>query len=372
MAEEREVPFGGYPREEIQWRRGGPVAQRIRARGYEPRCRGFESLLAHSLPKGKGLYFPPEGRKTMIGIADVKLLNLEKYMKKKGGRKIFGFMVKEEKEENWGSVEFQVFSFTNKIRRLASHLELHKKDFSSERGLRRLLGKRQRLLAYLAKKNRVRYKKLISQLDIRERERELIYDLFEAATGVIEYQQLITQNPIFLERVEGVGFISGEEAVNWGLSGPMLRASGIQWDLRKVDLYESYNQFDWKVQWQKEGDSLARYLVRIGEMRESIKIIQQAVEKIPGGPYENLEVRCFKKAKNSEWNDFEYRFLGKKPSPNFELSKQELYARVEAPKEREISASIQQRIGPEYAGPLGLLQAIADGTKLLFKSVNQN
>ncbi|XBI26466.1 hypothetical protein VPH35_051177 [Triticum aestivum] len=142
------------------------------------------------------------------------------------------------------------------------------------------------------------------------RERELIYDLFEAATG----------------------FISGEEAVNWGLSGPMLRASGIQWDLRKVDPYESYNQFDWKVQWKKEGDSLARYLVRVGEMRESIKIIQQAVEKIPGGPYENLEVRRFKKEKNSEWNDFEYKFLGKKPSPNFELSRQELYVRVEAPK----------------------------------------
>ncbi|KAL5641998.1 hypothetical protein ACJX0J_003208 [Zea mays] len=178
------------------------------------------------------------------------------------------------------------------------------------------------------------------------RERELIYDLFEAATGmrmmhnyfriggvaadlpygwmdkcldfcdyflqgVVEYQELITQNPIFLERVEGVGFISGEEAVNWGLSGPMLRASGIQWDLRKIDPYESYNQFDWKVQWQKEGDSLARYL-----------------RKIPGGPYENLEARRFKKAKNPEWNDFEYRFLGKKPSPNFELSKQELYVRM--------------------------------------------
>lgn len=78
MAEEKKVPFWGYPREEIQWRRGGPVAQRIRARGYEPRCRGFESLLAHSLPKGEGkdLYFLPEGRKIMIGIADVKLLNL--------------------------------------------------------------------------------------------------------------------------------------------------------------------------------------------------------------------------------------------------------------------------------------------------------
>nr|YP_010434036.1 ribosomal protein S15 [Lemeltonia narthecioides]UTA93252.1 ribosomal protein S15 [Lemeltonia narthecioides] len=74
----------------------------------------------------------------------------------------------EEKEENKGSVEFQVFSFTNKIRRLTSHLELHKKDFLSQRGLRKILGKRQRLLAYLSKKNGVRYKKLIGQLDIRE------------------------------------------------------------------------------------------------------------------------------------------------------------------------------------------------------------
>nr|YP_010624444.1 ribosomal protein S15 [Smilax gaudichaudiana]WBF98644.1 ribosomal protein S15 [Smilax goeringii]WBF99074.1 ribosomal protein S15 [Smilax gaudichaudiana] len=74
----------------------------------------------------------------------------------------------EEKEENKGSVEFQVLSFTNKIRRLTSHLELHKKDFSSQKGLRKILGKRQRLLAYLSKKNGVHYKKLISQLDIRE------------------------------------------------------------------------------------------------------------------------------------------------------------------------------------------------------------
>nr|YP_009581417.1 ribosomal protein S15 [Eranthis stellata]QBK49482.1 ribosomal protein S15 [Eranthis stellata] len=74
----------------------------------------------------------------------------------------------EEKEENKGSVEFQVFSFTNKIRRLTSHLELHKKDYLSQRGLRKILGKRQRLLAYLSKKNRVRYKEFISKLDIRE------------------------------------------------------------------------------------------------------------------------------------------------------------------------------------------------------------
>ncbi|KAB5511225.1 hypothetical protein DKX38_030150 (chloroplast) [Salix brachista] len=254
------------------------------------------------------------------------------------------------------------------------------------------------------------------------RERELIYDLFEAATGVAEYQKLITRNPIFLQRVEGIGIVSAEEAINWGLSGPMLRASGVRWDLRKVDHYECYDEFDWGVQWQKEGDSLARYLVRIGEMTESVKIIQQALEGIPGGPYENLETRSFARERNREWNDFEYRFISKKTSPAFELPKQELYVRVEAPKgelgifligdqssfpwrwkirppgfinlqilpqlikrmkladimtilgilvivwlEREISAGIQQRIGPEYAGPFGVLQALADGTKLLFK-----
>nr|YP_010038761.1 ribosomal protein S15 [Sonchus arvensis]QOY44807.1 ribosomal protein S15 [Sonchus arvensis] len=79
------------------------------------------------------------------------------------------FQEQEENKENRGSVEFQVVSFTNKIRRLTSHLELHKKDYLSQRGLRKILGKRQRLLAYLSKKNRARYKELIGQLDIRER-----------------------------------------------------------------------------------------------------------------------------------------------------------------------------------------------------------
>nr|YP_010238860.1 ribosomal protein S15 [Sabia parviflora]QTE20823.1 ribosomal protein S15 [Sabia parviflora]WAN89332.1 ribosomal protein S15 [Sabia parviflora] len=74
----------------------------------------------------------------------------------------------DEKDGSGGSVEFQIFSFTNKIRRLTSHLELHRKDYLSQRGLRKILGKRQRLLAYLSKKNRVRYKELIGQLNIRE------------------------------------------------------------------------------------------------------------------------------------------------------------------------------------------------------------
>ncbi|RZC65732.1 hypothetical protein C5167_009425 [Papaver somniferum] len=147
------------------------------------------------------------------------------------------------------------------------------------------------------------------------RERELIYDLFEAAT----------------ERVEGVGVVGGEEAINWGLSGPMLRASGIQWDLLKVDHYECYDEFDWEVQWQKEGDSLARYLVRIGEMTESIKIIQQALEGIPGGPYENLEARRFDKAGDSDWNDFDYRFIS---------TGQIIYAALTSPGQRNLKKRI--------------------------------
>nr|ADK89835.1 ribosomal protein S15 [Tiedemannia filiformis subsp. greenmannii] len=77
-------------------------------------------------------------------------------------------LLKEENEDNKGSVEFQVVSFTNRIRILTSHLELHKKDYLSQRGLRKIIGKRQRLLAYLLKKNRVRYKELIGRLEIRE------------------------------------------------------------------------------------------------------------------------------------------------------------------------------------------------------------
>nr|YP_010022362.1 ribosomal protein S15 [Elaeocarpus japonicus]UGV23273.1 ribosomal protein S15 [Elaeocarpus japonicus var. yunnanensis]UPO67009.1 ribosomal protein S15 [Sloanea sinensis]QNQ65548.1 ribosomal protein S15 [Elaeocarpus japonicus]QOL12544.1 ribosomal protein S15 [Elaeocarpus japonicus]UZS77002.1 ribosomal protein S15 [Elaeocarpus japonicus] len=74
----------------------------------------------------------------------------------------------EEKEQNRGSVEFQVVSFTNKVQKLTSHLKLHRKDYLSQRGLRKILGKRQRLLSYLSKKNRVHYKELINRLDIRE------------------------------------------------------------------------------------------------------------------------------------------------------------------------------------------------------------
>uniref|UniRef100_UPI0030E1F066 ribosomal protein S15 n=1 Tax=Sedum lushanense TaxID=3114545 RepID=UPI0030E1F066 len=74
----------------------------------------------------------------------------------------------EKKDETKGSVEFQVVNFTQQIQRLTSHLELHRKDYLSQRGLKKILGKRQRLLAYLSKKNGIRYKEVIDRLDIRE------------------------------------------------------------------------------------------------------------------------------------------------------------------------------------------------------------
>jgi NAD(P)H-quinone oxidoreductase subunit H len=200
------------------------------------------------------------------------------------------------------------------------------------------------------------------------RERELIYDLFEAVSGmrfinnnyfriggvaadltygwvtkcrdfchyfydkVDEYERLITHNPIFLKRLEGLGTISREEAINWGLSGPMLRGSGVDWDLRRVDHYESYDDFDWDVVTESGGDCLARYVVRIREMRESIKIIHQALDGLPGGPYENLEANRMLEGKKSAWNDFEYQYVGKKIAPTFKIPEGELYARVETGK----------------------------------------
>ena len=78
------------------------------------------------------------------------------------------FISSNEKKENRGSVAFQILNLTNRIRKLSSHLELHRKDYLSQRGLRKILGKRQRMLSYLSKKNRIRYKELRNQLDIRE------------------------------------------------------------------------------------------------------------------------------------------------------------------------------------------------------------
>ncbi len=99
-----------------------------------------------------------------------------------------------------------------------------------------------------------------------------------------EYETLLTKNPIWLRRTQGVGKLSAAEAVALGVSGPSLRGSGVKWDVRKNQPYSSYDRFDFSVPTRSEGDVYARYLVRIAEMRESLKIVRQAMEGLPEGP----------------------------------------------------------------------------------------
>jgi NADH-quinone oxidoreductase subunit D len=99
-----------------------------------------------------------------------------------------------------------------------------------------------------------------------------------------EYEDLLTRNPIWLGRTVGIGVLSPEEALALSLSGPSLRASGVAWDIRKSDPYSSYEKFDFNIPTRKEGDVYARYLVRMDEMRESLKIVRQAIDGMPEGP----------------------------------------------------------------------------------------
>jgi NADH-quinone oxidoreductase subunit D len=99
-----------------------------------------------------------------------------------------------------------------------------------------------------------------------------------------EYEDLLTQNPIWLRRTVGIGVISAEDAVALSLSGPSLRASGVKWDIRKAEPYSSYDKFQFNIPTRPEGDVYARYLVRMDEMRESLKIVRQAMEGMPEGP----------------------------------------------------------------------------------------
>ena len=99
-----------------------------------------------------------------------------------------------------------------------------------------------------------------------------------------EYEALLTRNRIWIGRTKGVGFLSAADALDLGVSGPSARASGIDWDLRRDNPYSGYEKFSFKVPVRQEGDVYARYLVRIAEMRESLKIVQQTVEGIPEGP----------------------------------------------------------------------------------------
>jgi NADH-quinone oxidoreductase subunit D len=177
------------------------------------------------------------------------------------------------------------------------------------------------------------------------REREKILDLFEALTGarmmcnymrfggcrvdlpagwleqakqvvtafprfLDEYETLLAGNEIILARTQGVGVLSRELAINAGITGPALRACGVNYDLRKVDKYGIYDRFNFRIPLGDHGDVYDRYMIRLLEMRESIKILEQAMRDLPEGPFTDpkTKVRNFR------------------PKPG------EAYGRIEAPK----------------------------------------
>ena len=177
------------------------------------------------------------------------------------------------------------------------------------------------------------------------REREKVLDLFESLTGarmmcnymrfggcradmpagwlqqaqkvvdafprfLDEYERLLSRNEILMARTQGIGVLSKELAIDAGITGPMLRASGVDYDIRKVDKYGIYDRFAFRVPLGEHGDVYDRYMVRLLEMRESVKILQQAMRDIPPGPIMDAKTKP----------------RGFRPKPG------EAYGRIESPK----------------------------------------
>ena len=130
-----------------------------------------------------------------------------------------------------------------------------------------------------------------------------------------EFEALLTENEILMARCQNVGIISKDLAISAGLSGPMLRATGVPYDIRKIDHYSIYDRFKFRVPIGETGDVYDRYFIRILEMRESIKILDQAIKEIPDGEF-------ISKA----------GAVGAKTPRNFKPPKGEVYSRIEAPK----------------------------------------
>jgi len=106
----------------------------------------------------------------------------------------------------------------------------------------------------------------------------------EMPANIAEYEDLLTANPIFVERTRGIGLLSAGDAIRLGATGPMIRGSGLAWDLRRDRPYCGYDRYDWEVAVETDGDCYARYLVRVKELKESVRILRQALDGLPGGP----------------------------------------------------------------------------------------
>ena len=112
-----------------------------------------------------------------------------------------------------------------------------------------------------------------------------IADYFATLPKVIDdIERLLNENRIFKQRTVDIGIVSAEDALDWGFSGPMLRAAGVPWDLRKAQPYDSYAEFDFDIPVGNQGDCYERYMIRLEEMRQSVRIIDQCLASMPDGP----------------------------------------------------------------------------------------
>ena len=200
------------------------------------------------------------------------------------------------------------------------------------------------------------------------REREMILDIFELCSGVRlmtsyimpgglqadlppgfdtlvnefldvfpqrlqEYHDLLTNNQLWIERTKGVGAISAKDAIAYGCTGPVLRGSGVAWDVRKMFPYSGYDQFDFDIPVGSNGDVYDRYLVRMLEMEQSLKIVQQALDGMPTGPYQISDRKIVPPPKWAVATNMEaliHHF--KLYTEGYRPPKGEVYQRIESPK----------------------------------------
>jgi len=148
-----------------------------------------------------------------------------------------------------------------------------------------------------------------------------------------DMESLLTNNRIFKQRTVDIGVITADECQDWGFTGANLRASGVAWDLRKSQPYDGYEKYDFQIPVGKNGDCYDRYLVRILEMRESVKIIQQVIENMPGGPAKSIDHKVTPPSRRDMKHSMEaliHHF--KLYTEGFKVPAGETYTAVEAPK----------------------------------------